>query len=39
MNEYITVTASVKNNGPYKADETVFLFIRDLYGSYTRPVR
>ncbi len=32
-------TATVKNEGSVKADETVFLFIRDLVGSYTRPVK
>jgi beta-glucosidase len=29
----------VKNEGKVKADEIVFLFIRDLFGSFTRPVK
>lgn len=39
MNETITVTAAIRNSGTVKADEVVFLFVRDLVGSYTRPVR
>lgn len=39
MNESINVTAVIKNVGSFKADEVVFLFVRDLVGSYTRPVR
>ncbi len=35
----MTVTATVKNEGAVKADEIVFLFVRDLVGSYTRPVK
>lgn len=38
-NEEIVVAVTVKNDGPSKATETVFLFIRDLVGSYTRPVK
>jgi beta-glucosidase len=37
--ESILVTATIKNEGSIKADEIVFLFIRDLVGSYTRPVK
>lgn len=37
--ESILVTATVKNEGKVKADEIVFLFIRDLVGSFTRPVK
>lgn len=35
----LLVSATVKNEGTVKADETVLLFIRDLVGSYTRPVK
>lgn len=33
------VSATVKNEGTVKADEVVFMFVRDLVGSYTRPVK
>lgn len=39
MNQSINVTAVVRNDGSVKADETIFMFVRDLVGSYTRPVR
>ena len=37
--ESLIATATVKNEGTVKVDETVFLFIRDLVGSFTRPVK
>jgi beta-glucosidase len=37
--ESLIVSATVKNEGTVKADEIVFLFVRDLVGSYTRPVK
>jgi beta-glucosidase len=37
--ESMIVSATVKNEGTVKADEIVFLFVRDLVGSYTRPVK
>lgn len=39
IGESIIVSATVKNEGKVKGDETVMLFIRDLVGSYTRPVK
>jgi beta-glucosidase len=39
MGETLLVSATVKNEGTVKADETVLLFVRDLVGSYTRPVK
>ena len=35
----IVASAVVKNEGTYIADEVTMLFVRDLVGSYTRPVR
>jgi beta-glucosidase len=35
----MVVSATITNEGPVKADEIVFLFVRDLVGSYTRPVK
>lgn len=35
----LTVSVKVKNTGNYKAKETVQLYIRDLFGSVTRPVK
>lgn len=37
--EEITVTVRVKNTGKYAGKETVQLYIRDLVGSVTRPVK
>ena len=37
--ESLIATATIKNEGKVKVDETVFLFIRDLVGSFTRPVK
>lgn len=37
--ESLLVSATVKNEGTVKADETVLFFVRDLVGSYTRPVK
>lgn len=37
--ENLLVTATVRNDSSVKADEIVFLFIRDITGSYTRPVK
>jgi beta-glucosidase len=39
IGETLLVSATVKNEGTVKADETVLLFVRDLVGSYTRPVK
>lgn len=39
IGESIIVSATIKNEGTVKGDETVMLFIRDLVGSYTRPVK
>ena len=35
----LIASATIKNDGKAKVDETVFLFIRDLVGSFTRPVK
>jgi beta-glucosidase len=35
----LLISATVKNEGTMTADEVVFLFVRDLVGSYTRPVK
>ena len=35
----ITASITVKNTGKYKAQETVQLYIRDLAGSFVRPVK
>ena len=35
----MTVSATVTNDGNVKAGEIAFLFVRDLVGSYTRPVK
>jgi beta-glucosidase len=37
--ETLIVSATVKNEGTVKAEEIVFLFVRDLVGSYTRPIK
>ena len=39
MGEYLLISATVTNETSVRADETVFLFVRDLVGSYTRPVK
>ena len=39
MGEPVTVTATVTNTGDTTAVETVQLYVRDLVGSRTRPVR
>lgn len=38
-NEKITATVTVTNTGKYDADEVVQLYIRDLVGSVSRPVK
>jgi len=37
--ESLLASVTVKNDGNFKADEIVFLFVRDLVGSFTRPVK
>jgi beta-glucosidase len=39
MGGIITISAEVKNTGKYTAEEVVQLYIRDLVGSITRPVK
>ena len=39
MNDSITVSVTVKNTGRYNGEEVVQLYIRDLVGSVTRPVK
>jgi beta-glucosidase len=39
MDETVTVTAVVHNEGKVEADEVVQLYVRDLVGNVTRPVR
>jgi len=39
MNDTLKVSAVVKNNGKYSGDEIVQLYIQDIYGSTTRPVK
>jgi beta-glucosidase len=39
VGERLTVTATVKNTGAVEAEEVVQLYVRDLVGSVTRPVR
>ena len=39
MSDSLTVQAVVSNTGPVEADEVVQLYIRDLVGDVTRPVR
>jgi len=38
-NQTLTATVTVTNNGKYDGKETVQLYIRDLVGSITRPVK
>ncbi|MEI2420506.1 fibronectin type III-like domain-contianing protein, partial [Arthrospira platensis SPKY2] len=37
--ESVTVSATVTNRGAVEAEEVVQLYVRDLVGSVTRPVR
>lgn len=37
--ESLLASITVKNTGSFKSDEIVMLFIRDLVGSFTRPVK
>lgn len=39
MDEKITVSVKVENTGNYDGEEVVQLYIRDLFGSVTRPVK
>jgi beta-glucosidase len=39
VGESIEVSAKITNTGKYDADEIVQLYIRDLFGSYTRPIK
>jgi beta-glucosidase len=39
MNESITASVTVSNTGKYDGEEVVQLYIRDLVGSITRPVK
>ncbi|HEY4787135.1 MAG TPA: fibronectin type III-like domain-contianing protein, partial [Bacteroidales bacterium] len=39
MNDSITISVTVKNTGRYTGEEVVQLYIRDLVGSVTRPVK
>lgn len=39
QNETLTLSVNVKNTGPYDGKEVVQLYIRDLVGSVTRPVK
>ena len=39
MGDRVTISATVKNTGDVVADEVVQLYVRDLVGSVTRPVR
>jgi len=39
MNDSITVSVTVKNTGRYNGEEVVQLYVRDLVGSVTRPVK
>ncbi|MFC2137380.1 glycoside hydrolase family 3 N-terminal domain-containing protein [Bacteroidota bacterium] len=38
-NENITATVTIKNSGPYDGTEIVQLYIQDIKGSVTRPVK
>ena len=38
-NETITVAVTIKNTGEYDGEEVVQLYIRDLVGSITRPIK
>ena len=39
LDETVTVTAAVHNEGTMEADEVVQLYVRDLVGNVTRPVK
>lgn len=39
MNEKLEITVTVTNNGVFEAKEIIQLYIRDLFGSVTRPVK
>lgn len=39
MGESLLLSVTIKNEGSFRADEVVFLFVRDLVGSFTRPVK
>ncbi len=39
MNDKLKISVNVKNNGDFESKETVQLYIRDLFGSVTRPVK
>lgn len=39
MNEELTFSCKIKNTGKYDGNEVVQLYVRDLVGSVTRPVR
>ena len=39
IGESLKASVTVTNNGPYDGDEVVQLYIRDEYGSVTRPVK
>lgn len=39
MNEKLNISVKVKNIGNFESKEVVQLYIRDLYGSVTRPVK
>lgn len=39
MNDSITISVTVKNTGKYNGEEVVQLYVRDLVGSVTRPVK
>lgn len=38
-NESVNISVTIKNTGNYDGEETVQLYVRDLVGSVTRPVR
>ena len=39
MGGYVEVSATINNVGNYNAEEVVQLYIRDLVGSVTRPIK
>jgi beta-glucosidase len=39
MGDTLEVTATLRNDGPRAAEEVVQLYIRDLVGNVTRPIR